>query len=234
MASSGCTLSWKDRVKLHEAEAGYTWNGSAITEQEERELSDEEETRMVWRENVLSYGRSSLVVLGRGRTLQEEAQDREDREAMAGVAGPSNGSAIDAQGSPWNGMNGVDPAAPQGGVNRASNNVDRGAAAANGRGGRTGRRAGGGGGGGGAAAANNVSMPSGIEGERQPTRPGPANARNGDGADISLMAEDRDVYEGEYTLDDGDEADEEINDAGSGRRMAGREMDLDAGLESMD
>lgn len=49
----GLGLSWRDQVKLQEAEAGYTWNGSSVTEQEEHELSEEEEIRMTWVSEVL-------------------------------------------------------------------------------------------------------------------------------------------------------------------------------------
>ena len=50
------------------------------------------------------------------------------------------------------------------------------------------------------------------------------------------MAEDRDVYEGEYTLDDGDVVDDEEDDGRGGRGRSGGngDLDLDAGMVTMD
>lgn len=38
----------KEQVKLQERESGYAWNGSGTTEQEEREIEEEEDLRMQW------------------------------------------------------------------------------------------------------------------------------------------------------------------------------------------
>lgn len=35
-------------MKLQERESGYAWNGSGTTEQEEREIEEEEDLRMQW------------------------------------------------------------------------------------------------------------------------------------------------------------------------------------------
>lgn len=163
--------------------------------------------------------------------MQEEAQEREDREALAANGGASAANTTAYGG--WTGQgnasvaningNGVALAAGvhEGGSDaerREQGAVERSQLMAGDRGGVITQMA---------------------EGGR--SLPGPVAARIGSrrgeaAEDVRLRAEDRDVYEGEYTLDDGDaEEDEDDDGRATGTRGAGRrEVDLDAGMESMD
>lgn len=185
---------------------------------------------------MLSYGRSSLVVLGRGKTMAEEAQELDEREAMAAAAVASGnvtaGNITNVNGGaagPAINWIASRPGRRDRATERGRQSEEQAGGAARGGGGEAGTVA---------AAANNgpnantagVAAPMARMGSRRGAAA--AGGGGGGGGDISLMAEDQDVYQGEYTLDDGDD------DADDGdprlRGRGGREVDLDAGMESMD
>lgn len=169
------------------------------------------------RENLLLYGRSSIVLLGRGKTMQEETQDAEDREAIAAMHGLGNNNySMVGPG----GVEGPNPSGsiPVAGAAGATDNTTAGIARTSRRGRRRESRTAS------ESAAGGTARSRTIDGVQGMTTTATTAGAVGPAADI----EHDDVYAGEYTLDDGD---------ASGYPTPGAEYmdrDLDAGMRSVD
>lgn len=211
LPSRGGRTKWKKQLRLFEKERGYTWTGASLTEQEDRELSDEEDARSGWREHILAYGDPNIVVIGKGKTRNEEEQDMVDRMGSGPYRPPATTSSSNGQ------PQGQPQPQPQAHQQQQQQQRPRG----------------------------------------QPNNAAPA-ASPATGAGIVT---DDDVFQGEYTLDhgssDGEEGgaivdehgmflgvDDDDGDDDDGRGRGGRrgggggvsadDVDLDAGLQSMD
>ncbi|CAO1629206.1 unnamed protein product [Sympodiomycopsis kandeliae] len=195
---------WKKQVKFYEKQRGFNWNGSAVTEDEEKDLSDEEEFRCNHRDNILSYGHSSIVMLGRGKTLKEEEQDHNDR----GGGGGGSSTAHNANRQGYRTNNNNDMASPS--AHTPNDNIPTGAAATT-----TGTTN--------ANNANNATATTGTG----------ATTGNGQQQQQQQQAAEEDMFLGEYTLDHGDSDGQEGGDI-IDDQISMNEVDLDAGLQSMD